>query len=136
MFPNKKPSQPEPIVLGPRGRYYVYLLMYPNVPEVFGRRAGTVFYVGKGTGTRVDQHERETRSLLGRNNLMKMRHKHKVILEIWDSGYQVMQMILGRTDDEEAAYMAESHYINLHGLARLTNATYGRRPKAKRTPRR
>ena len=128
--------KPEPVVLGPRGKYYVYLLSYPNIPEVFGRLAGTVFYVGKGCGNRVNSHEQVTRVILKKNRPMLLKHKHKVIIHIWDSGYQVVQTILGRTDDEMTAYLAESHYIDAHGLENLTNATYGHRPKVKRTPNR
>jgi hypothetical protein len=117
------------------GRYYVYFLRYPDVPEAFGKRAGKVFYVGKGTGKRVASHEAATRAILKNRRLMLLKHKHKVILEIWEGGYQVIQQILGRTDSEDTAYQVESFYIDEFGLENLTNATYGLRPR-KRNPRR
>lgn len=117
--------------LGKKGMYYVYHLRYPNVPEYFGRNAGRIFYVGKGKGDRVFKHEAETRAILGRGRMMLLSHKHKVILEIWRYGFQVVTEIVGRTDDEELAYQVESMYIRDIGLENLTNATYGRRPRKK-----
>ena len=35
------------------GQFYVYTLAYPD---------GKVFYVGKGSGYRIDQHEMEART--------------------------------------------------------------------------
>jgi hypothetical protein len=117
--------------LGKTGQFYVYRLRYPNNPEVFGYLSGSVFYVGKGTKDRVSAHEKQARAILKRGNLMKLSHKHKVIITIWDTGHNVVQEIVGRTDDETVAYEAETEYINYEGLARLTNETYGHRPKPK-----
>jgi hypothetical protein len=85
--------------------------------------------VGKGTKDRLAAHQKETRTLLGRNRIVDMKHKHKVILQIWDAGYDVVQAIVYRTDDEEEAYQVEAKLTSGYGLERLTNATYGRRPK-------
>ena len=115
-----------------RGRYYVYYLRYPHDEEVFGRMAGKVFYVGKGTKERILAHEKETRAILKANRLMLLKHKHKVIIQIWDAGFDVVQEIIYRTDDEEAAYQAEAHGIREIGLAHLTNETPGHRMKMKR----
>jgi hypothetical protein len=106
------------------GRWYNYELRYPDEPEVFGWMAGTTFYVGKGTKDRLLEHEKETRRLL-KTNPMKMKHKHKVILSIWDAGYDVVQVVVHRTDDEQEAYEVEAELIRAYGLERLTNATYG-----------
>jgi uncharacterized protein len=114
------------------GKYYVYELRYPNSLMDFGRRAGGVFYVGKGTRNRMMDHERETRRLLDLHRYQYMKHKHKVIVEIWDAGQAVVQEIVYRTDDEEEAYEVESSLIKKYGLARLSNATYGRRPKIRK----
>lgn len=114
------------------GRFYVYHLRYPYDLEVFGHNAGRIFYTGKGSGERLLNHERETRRILKANRLMELHHKHKVIIEIWDAGFDVVQEIVYRTDDEEDAYQAESHHIREIGLDRLTNETYGWRPKRKR----
>lgn len=114
------------------GRYYVYELRYPLDVMAFGNRAGKVFYVGKGTRNRMFDHERETRRLLESHRYQYMRHKHKVIYEIGSEGYDVIQEIVYRSDDEEEAYAAESSLIRKYGLHNLTNATYGRRPKRRR----
>src|SRR6266851_1768687 len=113
------------------GRYYVYELRYPNVAE-FGKLADRVFYVGKGSGDRLLQHEQETRRILKSGQMMRMKHKHKAILSIWDAGYDVLQVIVYRTDNETDAYLYESEIINRIGLERLTNETYGWRPRKRR----
>lgn len=112
-----------------KGRYYVYRLHYPDDAHVFGHLAGKTFYVGKGTRDRILAHERETRAILKSGRGMLLKHKHKVILSIWDAGYDVVQEVIHRTDDEEEAFLVESEEIDRIGLARLTNATYGRRPR-------
>lgn len=55
--------------------YYVYLLTYPS---------GRVFYVGKGRGYRVLDHEREARK--GVQSI-----KCNIIRSIWDNGGQVLK---------------------------------------------
>lgn len=115
-----------------RGRYYVYRLHYPDDHHAFGLLAGRVFYVGKGTRDRVLAHERETRAILKSGRLMLLKHKHKTIIGIWDAGYDVVQEIIFRTDDEDEAFAVESAEIDRIGLAHLTNATYGRRPRRRR----
>jgi len=109
------------------GRYYVYLLCYPNEK---------VFYVGKGTGRRVDAHERICRLILKKNKMTLLSHKDKVMIEIWDTGGEVLKKIVFRTDDEQEAFRIESMIIDHFGLERLTNETYGHyhtKKKHKRT---
>lgn len=113
------------------GQYYVYELRYPK-EEAFGWLSGGVFYVGKGTRDRVLAHEKETRRILKSGRMMNLKHKHKVILGIWDAGYDVHQVFVYRTDDEWDAYMYESDLIRRIGLEHLTNATYGYNPRRKR----
>lgn len=113
------------------GRYYVYELRYPQ-EDVFGWMSGKVFYIGKGTRERVLAHEKETRRILKSGRMMNLKHKHKVIIEIWDAGYDVHQVIVYRTDDEYDAYMFESDLIKRVGLERLTNSTFGWNPKRRR----
>lgn len=117
--------------LSGRGRYYVYRLRYPDSLD-FGKNAGKPFYIGKGTGERLLAHERETRAILKSGQKMRLKHKHKVIIQIWDLGHDPIQDVVFRSDDEEEAYQVESGYIDDIGLEHLTNATYGRRPKNKR----
>ena len=115
-----------------QGRFYVYMLIDPRFG---GEGEGRVFYVGKGEGDRVFQHEKDTRRLLKRGTkwaMSKMSCKHKRILEIWDDGFQVQYSFPFRTNDEEAAYQYESRLIDHFGLEHLTNATYGYRPKSQR----
>lgn len=106
------------------GKYYVYKLVDPRFDPP------RVFYVGKGTGNRMYQHEKDMRRfLLTRAGKMSMRPKHKRILEIIDDGYSVVYEVGFRTDDEEEAYQVESKIIDKIGLEHLTNETYGHRRK-------
>ncbi len=128
-------SKPMPVKiqlgLGGVGRFYVYFLRYPTSP-LFGLRSGTVFYVGNGTNNRMSAHEREARNLVNARRMMKLKHKHKVILEIISAGFQVVSEVQGRTDDENLAYQMETYWIDAFGLENLTNETYGHRPLTRR----
>lgn len=109
----------------PTGLYYVYELKDPRF------NPHKVFYVGKGTEDRMYEHEKELRRLLkrGRSGAMRLSCKHKRILEILDAGESVRYSIIFRTDNEAEAYRVESAYIDRIGLERLTNETYGYRPR-------
>ncbi len=50
-----------------------------------------------------------------------MKHKHKVIMDIWQAGHEVVEEIVGRTDDEEVALQAEAFQIAMQGIENLTN---------------
>lgn len=113
------------------GRFYVYELRYPD-DSAFGWQAGKTFYVGKGTKDRILAHEKETRRILKSGMFMRLKHKHKVIISIWDAGHDIYQVIVYRTDDEYDAYMHESRLITGYGLENLTNATYGYNPNKRR----
>lgn len=90
-------------------RFYVYILARPN---------GTPFYIGKGSGHRVFDHDSEARS--GHNC-----YKCNVIRKIWRNGGEVQRYTVFTTDDEDAAYAYEAELIALHGRANLTNGTDG-----------
>ncbi len=65
----------------PTKKYYVYTLAYPN---------GEVFYIGKGTGDRLHQHEYEAaRSGKEASYYYNNPEKHAIIREIWAQGKQV-----------------------------------------------
>jgi len=74
--------------------FYVYLLLRPN---------GCPFYVGKGLGDRVNNHEKEAR----RKRICRCR-KCKVIRAIWASGGTVGKQIIFSTRDEQEAYRIEA----------------------------
>jgi len=110
------------------GRFYVYELLDPRF------QPPRTFYIGKGTEDRMYEHEKETRRLLKRSikskgAAMAMSCKHKRILEIWDDGYEVGHEVVFRTDNEQEAYQVESRRIDHFGLERLTNETYGYKPR-------
>jgi hypothetical protein len=85
-------------------RWYVYALAYPD---------GRIFYVGKGTGDRILEHEAEARK--GGTS-----RKCEIIREIWARGERVEKAKLAffNTADEALAY--ESSLISsLDGLANI-----------------
>jgi hypothetical protein len=88
-----------------QSRYYVYTL---------SDSSGRVFYVGKGTGDRMNAHEREARKGCECHKCRKMR-------KIWQHGGQVQKQIVFTTNDEATAYQKEAAVIAQIGLGKLTN---------------
>lgn len=92
--------------------YYVYLLVDP--------RDQVVFYVGKGQGNRIDQHEKDAISKAGLN-----REKESKIREIMESGYNVIKIIVKTFQKEQEAYDFEEEQVIIYGLENLTNMKAG-----------
>lgn len=90
-------------------RFYVYVLARPD---------GRPFYVGKGKGSRIYQHDSEARS--GHRC-----PKCNTIRKIWRAGGEVQRYIVFQTDDEQEAFDREREYIALYGRANLCNLTDG-----------
>lgn len=76
-----------------------------------------VFYVGKGTKSRINAHERE--ALTGCEC-----DKCQVIREIWKNGYPVKKRLVFETLIEEEAFKNEKDLILKHSGKYLTNITY------------
>ena len=97
------------------GDYYVYGLIDP--------RSGKVFYIGKGTGNRVFEHERES---LTNPNSEKL--KLKTIAEIKAAGYEVEKIMIHSGLTETEAFAAEAALINMFQYLQedgLTNISAG-----------
>jgi hypothetical protein len=90
--------------------YYVYELIDP--------RDKSVFYVGKGTGKRIDHHELEARR--GR-----VSRKCDRIREIESAGLLVAKRKVKQFSDEVEAYLFEADHIEALGLHNLTNVLPG-----------
>ena len=90
-------------------RFYVYTLARPD---------GTVFYVGKGTGYRIDDHERDARR-------GEQSHKCRVIRKIWSEGGTIQKEKVAFFDTEEEAYCLEMQLIASIGRDTLTNYSNG-----------
>ena len=97
------------------GDYYVYGLIDP--------RDNQIFYIGKGTGNRVFEHERES---LNSPNSEKL--KLKTISEIKTAGLKVLKIIINSNLTESEAFAAEASLINVFdylGAVKLTNVVAG-----------
>lgn len=77
-------------------QFYVYVLLRPD---------GRPFYVGKGAGGRVNNHEVEARGDCSC-------HKCRVIRKIWRNGGSVVKSIVFTTEKEEEAYQQEARLID------------------------
>ena len=97
------------------GDYYVYGLIDP--------RTNQFFYIGKGTGNRVFEHERESLSSPDSDKL-----KLKTIAEIKSAGLDVLKIIINYDLTEAEAFASEASLINafnLIGAVKLTNIVAG-----------
>lgn len=90
-------------------QFYVYVLCRPN---------GKPFYVGKGKGKRLFDHDREARKGCSCK-------KCNTIRKIWRNGGAVQYYIVFETNDEQAAYDYECATIALHGRNNLCNLSDG-----------
>lgn len=92
------------------GKFYVYHLIDPRSDEVF--------YVGKGCGNRIIQHEAEAKKGIDHP-------KCNVIRAIWDDGHEVRRVKVKSFKDEQAAYDYEAAEVARIGLENLTNKQEG-----------
>lgn len=90
--------------------YYVYELIDP--------RSGSVFYVGKGKGNRIDAHEAEARKGI-------QSRKCRLIREIEAAGLAIGKRKVAEFQDEQAAYDYEADLVDEYGLDALTNVIPG-----------
>jgi uncharacterized protein (UPF0210 family) len=90
--------------------YYVYELRDP--------RTDAVFYIGKGKGPRLDQHEKDARA--GRQS-----RKCDRIREIESAGFKVQKRKVKNFADEQDAFDFEAEHIEAMGLGNLTNIIPG-----------
>lgn len=93
-------------------KYYVYHLIDPRNDEVF--------YVGKGSGNRIDQHESDAR-----NFVFKNAEKEYRIHQIWNDGFEVIKLKVKNFNSESLAFKFEKDEIDRFGLDNLTNISKG-----------
>ena len=93
--------------------HYVYELIDPRTNEVF--------YIGKGSGDRVDAHARTA-------DRDEENAKAARITDIRQSGSDVLGVIIGRFQTEGEAFAVESVLIKwVYGFDNLTNRVHGHR---------
>lgn len=98
--------------------FYVYVLMHPSTKEVF--------YVGKGKGTRMQQHSREVKLKMAVGEMLTTA-KHQKIKEIMDFTGELLELVVARFETEEEAFAVEATLIKwVYGFDTLTNAVHGR----------
>lgn len=98
--------------------FYVYVLMHPFTKEVF--------YVGKGKGTRMQQHSREVKLKMAVGEDLTS-SKHQKIKEIMDFSGELLELVVARFETESEAFAVESTLIKwVYGFDALTNAVHGR----------
>lgn len=91
-------------------KYYVYHLINPL--------NNSVFYVGKGKGSRCKTHEQKVKrnpEKYGKSD------KGKIILEILNSGGSVNISIVSKNINEEESLIIEEREIDRIGISNLTN---------------
>lgn len=81
------------------------------------RPSGEVFYIGKGTGNRIDMHEREARRGV-------QSRKCDIIREIWASGEQIIKEKVHENLPSGIAYALEQRLIKEQGEENLANVPY------------
>lgn len=91
-------------------RWYVYELVDP--------RTDVVFYVGKGTGDRINDHEREARRGVCSKKTNKI---NKIIAQ----KLEIIKRKVAYFCDEQVAYDFETEVIARYGLENLTNVMPG-----------
>lgn len=90
-------------------KFYVYELQDEK---------GKAFYVGKGSGRRMHEHEIKARYGCRSKRAKKIR-------QIWARGGQIQKVKVFETDSETTAFDYEIFLIDLYGREKLTNATDG-----------
>jgi hypothetical protein len=92
--------------------YYTYILV--------NSEDNKVFYVGKGKGKRLFEHQKSVKQKGIKTQT------HKMINKILESGFEIKELIIGRFKTEEEAFAVESILIHwVYGIENLTNETSG-----------
>ena len=112
---NLETASPQELV--PLLPYYVYALLDPQTMQVF--------YVGKGTGIRAQQHLQEVDAMLARQEELTTA-KHLKIQEIYGREQKPTELVIARFETEDEAFAVEATLIKwVFGFDNLTNAVQG-----------
>jgi len=104
-------------------RYYVYTLSDPITEKVF--------YVGKGSGDRAYQHEKQCKR---RPEKYSKSDKDKEVQRILSEGLSVKVSFVEKNLDELEALILEEQTISFYGIENLTNVMRKGAPSGEQTP--
>lgn len=100
--------------------WYVYLLCYPDT--------GFPFYVGKGTGERINMHEHSAKYRREPNE-----QKKHIINGILADGKEVLKKKIAEFTNEQDAYLYEWAMVNLYHETVVNMRPGGKKPQPART---
>jgi len=95
-----------------KNKYYVYHLIDP--------RDNSVFYVGKGSGDRLNQHSKDARK-----GFVQNAEKHRRIEDIHKAGLNVVELIVADNLTEDHAFIIERGMIQDMKHNGITNIANG-----------
>lgn len=99
--------------------YYVYAIYFIfNGREIW-------LYVGKGSGDRIDQHEKILKRKLRLK--YKLDAHERLMLLVQDMGYEVHKRIIASGLSEDEAYNLENKMITDNGMMQRGNVAYPHR---------
>lgn len=106
-------------------KYYVYLIyIIRSEPENMILKE-VPLYAGKGSGSRVTDHEKVLRRKLTKN--MKLDAKERLMLLAEDLGYRLEWRIVARDLTEDEAFNKENETIRQYGLLQRGNVAWPHR---------
>ena len=133
--PSSSPANAENSIPDPK-EYFIYFLIDPrnlsqnddhSVPDNWLSFLNSIFYVGKGWGSRPFQHLKEAKELsedIG-EDVGQTSEKTGRILNIWQSGGGVIIHEICKCSSNDEALSRESAIIEAIGLKKLTNFNKG-----------
>lgn len=109
-------------------KYYCYYLVDPRKsvdwPDLLPDAKGRIFYVGKGSGKRIDKHEKIALKINCKEYKINT-HLYRKINHILQEGLKVIKIKFAHFEDEHLAHECEIWKIAKFGRENLCNKTDG-----------
>ena len=100
-------------------KFYVYVLRRPDKEDPLCPGKGQPFYVGKGTGRRIEAHKWEAASLLHKPG--RKSYKINIIHYLWKNGLKFKREVLAKELTEQEAFDLEINLILTYGCINKKN---------------